>query len=138
MGSRRDLRHKGKNPYILQRSTGNQCCVCRIRIDVDAILTCENTSKGVASVINVEVAVQSRGVVEYACHGQCGGNVCRAEDHVALSSTSSLCDCVSIALDLEDKTLELLNRPSSVGIGVEVESTSVSNVLLEHQTQHTL
>ena len=31
---------------------------------------------------------------------------------------------------MEDQTLELLNRPASVGVGVEVEGTAVSNVLL--------
>ena len=84
----------------------------------------QNTSEGVTSVINVKVGVQSRGVVEYACHGQSGSNVCGAEDHVALASTSALCNRVSISFDLEDQTLELLNRPATVGVNVEVEGTS--------------
>ena len=62
-------------------------------------------------------------------HGQCRRNVSRAHDDVALSSTSSLCDCVRISLDLEQETLELLNRPSAVGVDVEVEYASGSGVL---------
>jgi hypothetical protein len=136
MGNRTDLRHKVKNPYNQQRSTEpTSSSVCRIRIDVDTILTSKNTSEGVTSVINVQVSVESRGVIEYTSHGQSGSNVCRAENHVALPSTSSLCDCVCIALDLEDQTLELLNRPTTVGVNVEVESTSVSNVCSERQSQ---
>ena len=61
-------------------------------------------------------------------HGQCRRNVSRAHDDVALSATSSLCDCVRISLDLEQKTLELLNRPTSVGVDVQVKLTSGSGV----------
>ena len=56
-------------------------------------------------------------------HGQSGGNVCGAEDHVALATTSALCNRVGVSFDLEDQTFELLNRPATVGVGVEVEST---------------
>ena len=68
-----------------------------------------------------------QGVIENACHGEGEANVCRV-DSVALSTTSSLCDCVCIALDLEDKSLKLLNTPASVGVNVEVKLTSGSNV----------
>ena len=44
---------------VLRSST-----VSRIRIDVDAILTLQNTSEGVTGVINVQVSVQSRSVVQ--------------------------------------------------------------------------
>ena len=87
------------------------------------ILTLQNTSEGVTSVVNVEVGVQGRGVIKYTSHGQSGGNVCGAEDHVALSSTSSLGDSVRFALDLEKQTFELLNRPTTVAVNVEVEDT---------------
>ncbi len=70
--------------------------VCSIRIDVDSVLTKQNTSEGVTSVINVQVSVECRGVVEYASHGQCRCNVGGTHEYIALSSTSSLCDCVSI------------------------------------------
>ena len=39
-------------------------------------------------------------------------------------------DGVSITFDLEQETLELLNRPTTIGVNVEVEYTSVSNVVL--------
>ena len=41
--------------------------VSRIRIDVYTILTLQNTSEGVASVINVQVSVECRGVIENTC-----------------------------------------------------------------------
>ena len=106
------------------------CLVCRIRIDIDLILTSKNTCEGVTSVINVQVCIECRGVIKYTSHGQCGSNVCGTQNHVALSSTSSLCDCVRISLDLENKTFELLNRPTTVGVNVKVESTGSSNVCL--------
>ena len=40
----------------------------------------------------------------------------------------SLCDLVSIALDLEQQTFELLNRPATVGVNVQVELTSGGGV----------
>ena len=51
-------------------------------------------------------------------------------DHVTLSSTSSLCDAVCISLDLENKSLELLNRPATVGVNVEVKYAWGSNISL--------
>ena len=133
MGNRTDQRHKVKYPYNRQHSTG--CLrkrfgsqVCSIWVDVDSVLALEDTCEGVASVINVQVCVECRGVIENTSHGQCRSNVCRAHDDVALSSTSSLCDCVCITLDLEQETLELLNRPATVGVDVEVEYTSSSGV----------
>ena len=100
-----------------------------IRIDVDTILTLQDTSEGVTRVINVQVSVECRGVVEYTSHGQCRSNVCRTQDDVTLSATSSLCNAVCITLDLEQETLELLNTPTTVGINVEVEYTNGSGVL---------
>ena len=88
----------------------------------------QNTSEGVTGVINVKVSVEGRGVIKYTCHGEGGSNVCGAEDDVALSSTSSLCDSVRISLDLEQKSFELLNRPATVGVNVKVEYTSGSGV----------
>ena len=117
------------NVVLVTRCSVSGGQVCRIRIDVDTILTLENTSEGVTGVINVQVSVECRGVVENTSHGQCRRNVSRAHDDVALSATSSLCDCVSITLDLEQETLELLNGPTTIGVNVEVESTSGSNVL---------
>ena len=110
---------------VLRSST-----VSRIRIDVDAILTLQNTSEGVTGVINVQVSVQSRSVVQNTSHGQSRGNICRAEDHVALSATSSLGDSICFALDLEKQTFELLNRPATIGVNVEVEYAAASNVCL--------
>ena len=57
-------------------------------------------------------------------------NISRADQDVALPATSLLTDCVSISFDLEQKTFELLNRPTTVGVNVEVEDTSVSGVVL--------
>ena len=55
-------------------------------------------------------------------------NIARQMMVLPFSATSSLCDCVCIALDLEEETLELLNTPTSVRVNVEVEGTAVSNV----------
>ena len=137
MGNRTDLRHKVKNPYNRKRSIGVYTisnCVCRIWVNVDAILTSKNTSEGVTGVVNVQVSVECRGIIQNSCHGECGSNVCRAEDHVALSSTSLLGDSVCFALDLEQETLELLNTPASVGVNVEVELAFGSNVCLSTRT----
>ena len=79
------------------------------------------TSEGVTGVINVQVSVKGRGVIEYTSHGQCGSNVSRAHDHVTLASTSALGNRVGVSFDLEDKSLELLNRPATVGVNVEVK-----------------
>ena len=107
--------------------TGSQ--VSSIRIDVYTILTLQNTSEGVTGVINVQVSVQSRGVVKYTSHGESRSNVSGAKDRVALSSTSSLCNRVGVSFDLEQQSLELLNTPASVGVDVEIELTSGSGVL---------
>ena len=48
----------------------------------------------------------------------------------ALPATSLMTDSVSIALNLEQKTLELLNAPTTVGINVKVKLTSSSGVVL--------
>ena len=61
-------------------------------------------------------------------------NISRGDDGVALPSTSLLGDCVCIALDLEQQTLELLNTPPTVRVNVEVESTSSCNVVLNTRT----
>ena len=104
--------------------------VSRVRIDVDLQFAVDGTSEQVAGVVNVQVSVQSRGVVQNTCHGQGRSNVSRADDQVALSATSLLSDGVAVALDLEQQTLELLNAPATVGVNVEVESTGGSNVVL--------
>jgi hypothetical protein len=44
-----------------------------------------------------------------------------ADEDVALPTTSLVTDCVCIALDLEEKTFELLNRPTTVGVNVKVK-----------------
>ena len=49
-----------------------------------------------------------------------------------------MCDCVSITLDLEEKTLELLNRPTTVGVNVEVEDTLSSSVVLSTRLSNTI
>ena len=67
-----------------------------------------------------------QGCSRVRCHGQSGSNVCGAEDDVALSSTSSLCNAVCITLDLEQETLELLSRLATVGVDVEVELAAVA------------
>ena len=95
MGSRRDLRRMPRtlitNNVVLVR-----IYVYSIRIDVDAILTLENTSEGVTSVINVQVSVECRGVIENT--SMVRADATSAEQMmVLLSATSSLCDCVSIA-----------------------------------------
>ena len=137
MGNRTDLRHKVKNPYNQQRSTDQQQRLQnKDRCRHDTYLA--EHQRRCYQCHQRSGCVECRGVVEYTCHGQSGSNVCRAEDHVALSSTSSLCNCVSISLDLEDQTLELLNRPTTVGVNVEVESTSVSNVCLSTRTSAVL
>ena len=104
--------------------------VSRIRVDVDLQLAVDGTSKQVTGVVNVQVSVEGRGVIKYTSHRQSGGNVCGADDHVALSSTSELCDCVTISLDLEQKSFELLNGPTTIGINIQVESTSGVHVVL--------
>ena len=63
-----------------------------------------------------------------SAHGQSRRNVGTGHDDVTLSATSSLCDRVSVTLDLEQETLELLNRPATVGVNVKVELTSSSGV----------
>ena len=107
--------------------------VCRVRINVDLDATVECTNQGAGGVVNAGQGVvtrQSRGVIENTSHTQCRSNVSRADQDVALPATSLLTDCVSISFDLEQETLELLNRPATVGVNVEVEDTSVSSCLL--------
>ena len=140
MGNRTDQRRRKKNPYNQQHSscwgltspasTGQGC----IRIDVDAIATVQDTSEGVTSLINLEtvVAFESRSIVELTSSSKCRCNVSRAHDNVALPSTSLSCDCVSITLDLEHETLELLNRPTSIGVNVHVEDACGCGVVFEH------
>ena len=41
--------------------------VGREGIDIDSVLTVDSTSEGVTSVVNLEVGVQGRGVIEYTC-----------------------------------------------------------------------
>ena len=76
------------------------------------------------------VTTQSRSVVKNACHAEGRNNISRSDQDVALPATSLLTDCVSISFDLEQKTFELLNRPTTVGVNVEVEDTSVSGIVL--------
>ena len=102
--------------------------VGREGIDIDSVLTVDSTSEGITSVVNLEVGVQGRGVIEYTSHGQSRGDISRSHDDVALPSTSSLGDAVCISLDVEQETLELLNAPATVGVNIQVEETSVGNI----------
>ena len=104
--------------------------VGREGIDVDSVLTVDSTSEGITSVVNLQVGVKGGGVIEYTSHGQSGSNISRSQDDVTLPSTSSLGDAVCISLDVEQETLELLNRPTTVGVNIQVEETSVGNINL--------
>ena len=104
--------------------------VSRIRIDVDLQLAIDCTSEQVAGIINVQVSVESRGVIQNTSHGEGGSHISRADDHVTLASTSELGNSVTISLDLEQQTFELFNRPSTVGIEIQVEGTSCVYVVL--------
>ena len=104
--------------------------VGRVRIDEDLQFAVDRTSEQVALVVDVQVSVQSRGVVQNTCHGEGGSHVSRTDDQVALPSTSLLGDSVTVSFDLEQKTLELLNTPATVGVDVEVEHALVGDVVL--------
>src|SRR5690606_2386668 len=98
---------------------------------VDADATVQHASEGVAGVVNLQVvAVQSRGVVQNACHLKCRSDVRGADQDVALTTTGCLRDSVSFTLQLEVQTLELFNRPTTVGVDVKVEHASGSSVSL--------
>ena len=107
--------------------------VCRIRINVDLDATIQGADQGAGGVVNASEAVVTRqcgGVIQDACHAKCRSNVSGADQDVTLAATSLLTDRVCISFDLEEKTLEFLNRPATVGVNVEVEDTSVSSVVL--------
>ena len=107
--------------------------VCRVRINIDLDATVESTNQSAGGIINTSqsvVTVQSRGVIQNACHAKCRSDISGADQDVALPATSLLTDCVSISFDLEQETFELLNRPSAVGVNIEVELTSGSGVVL--------
>ena len=124
---------------IIRRSTLITCNVvvlisnvCRVRINVDLDATVECTNQSGGSIVRDEtiVTTQSRCIVKNACHTECRNNISRSDQDVALPATSLLTDCVCISFDLEQKTLELLNRPTTIGVNVEVEDTSVSGIVL--------
>ena len=125
---------------VIRRSTLITCNVevlisnvCRVRINIDLDLAVESTNQSAGGIVNTSqsvVARQSRGVIKNTSHTQSRSNVSRADQDVALPATSLLTDCVSIALNLEQETLELLNRPATVGVNIEVKDTSVSGIVL--------
>ena len=110
--------------------------VSRVRININLDSTVQSTSKSAAVVIREKVAVarQCRGVVKNTSHGQSRCHISRADEDVALPATSFMTDCVHVSFDLEEKTFELLNRPTTVGVNVEVKHTSGSSVVLSART----
>ena len=130
-GNRTDQRHKEKYPYNLQRrSACQQRLQVRINVNLDATVQGANQGGGVVIGDKTVVTSKSRSVVEYTCHTESRNNISRTDQDVALPATSLMTDCVSISLNLEQKTFELLNRPATVGVNVEVEDTSVSGIVL--------
>ena len=132
--NRTDQRHKGNtlitDNVILITGSEQCCCVAQVerhRVNVNTELTVDGSSKGVAGVVNVQVRVQRRGVIQDSSHGQSGSNVCGTQNHVALSS-ESVGWIAFVTLDLEQKSFELLNRPTTIGVNVQVEHTSSCGV----------
>ena len=124
---------------VIRRSTLVTCNievlvsnVCRVGVNIDLDATVQSTNQSAGGVIGNETVVtsKSRSVVKNACHTESRSNISRTDQDVTLATTSLLTDCVSISFDLEQETFELLNRPATVGIDIEVEDTSVSSVVL--------
>ena len=98
---------------------------CRVWINVNTDTTVQHTSERSACVVNIEVvAVKSRSVVENTSHLQSGCDIRRADQDVTLTTTCCLSNLVSFAFNLEHQALELLNRPTTVSVDVEVEAAS--------------
>ena len=91
-------------------------------VNVNTELTVDGSSKGVAGVVNVQVRVQSQ-VIQDSSHGQ---STKRLREHrimlLPLSSTSPL--GVKIPSSFGTKSFELLNRPTTIGVNVQVEHTN--------------
>ena len=106
--------------------------VSGIRVNIDLDATVQGACQCAAVVIWKQVAVtrKSRGVIQNTCHGQCRSNVSRTDEDVTLSTTSLVTNRVHIAFDLEEESFELLNRPATVGINVEVKYASSCCVVL--------
>ena len=106
--------------------------VSRIGVNIDLDATVQGANQGGGGVVGDETVVtsQSRSVVENASHAESRDDISRSDQDVALPATSLMTDCVAISFNLEQKTFELLNRPATVGIDIEVELTSSSSVVL--------
>ena len=125
---------------VIRRSTLVTCNVevlvsnvCRVGVNIDLDLAVECTNQSAGGIVNTSQSVvtcESGGVIQNACHAKCRSNVSGADQDVTLATTSLMTDSVSIALNLEQETLELFNRPATVGIDIEVELTSSSSVVL--------
>ena len=109
----------------------DRCRLCTYRCRVPAkVLPVSST---------VQVSVECWGVIQNTSHGESGSNVSGAKDDVALSSTSSLCDRVSISLDLEQirplnfstdqRPLESMSRSKSTSSCNVRNSTLLSNLV---------
>ena len=120
------------NVVLISRNVGG------VRVNEDLQLAVDSTSEQVTLVVNVQVSVQSGGVVKNTCHGECRSNVSRTDDQVTLATTSLLGDGVTVTLNLEQKTLELLNAPATVRVNVEVENTGGGNVGLSALNSRTV
>ncbi len=101
-----------------------------IRIDIHLVTSLQGADESATRVIHGELRVVVRRIRKEFRSSKRTGYVRRAQHDVTLPPTSRLRDSIGVAFNLEEKSLETLNHPTSIRVGIEVEHTSGRGVVV--------